>query len=85
MQEKNRIFSSQPQKNVTHAKGMAQNQVQVQIDALIVEEMEEYVQTKVFSLFSKHAHNVQEVVKKLQILVLIAMDKVINKPQKKYL
>ena len=33
---------------------MVLNQVIIQIDALVVEEMEEFVQTKVFLLFNKH-------------------------------
>ena len=64
---------------------MVQNQDPVQIDALIVEETEEYVQTKGFLLFNKHVLNVLEVVKKLQILVQIVMDKEINGHQKKFL
>ena len=64
---------------------MAQNQDQVQIDALIVEEMEEYVQTKVFSLYNKLVHSVLEMEKKLQIHVQTVVAKEINKFLKKFL
>ena len=48
---------------------MDQNQGIILIDALIVVEMEGFDLIKVFLLFNKHALSVQEVVKKLLILV----------------
>ena len=54
------------------------------IDALIVVEMEELDLIKVFLLFNKHALNVQEVVKKLLILVEIVVVKEIDRQQKKF-
>ena len=54
------------------------------IDALIVVEMVEFEQIKVFLQFNKLVLNVQEVVRKLRILALIVEDKEINKFQKKY-
>jgi len=42
-------------------------------------------QIKVSLLFNKHVHNVQVVEKKLQILVMIVVDKEKNKLQKGYL
>ena len=62
--EKSKTSNFQQLSNVEHVKEMVQSQVQVQTDVLIVVEMEECVQTKVFLLFNKHAHNVQVVVKK---------------------
>ena len=46
------------------AKEMVLKQVQVLIDAHIVEEMEEFVLIKVFLQFNKPVPNVQEVEKK---------------------
>ena len=84
-QEKNKTYNFQLQKNVTHVKETDQNLVTILIDVPIVVEMEEYVQIKVFLQFNKHVHNVLGVVKKLQILVMIATVKEINNLQKKYL
>ena len=63
---------------------MDQNQVIVLIDVLIVVEMEEFVQIKVFLQYNKHVLNVQGVEKKLQIHVMIVMVKEINNLQKEY-
>ena len=61
------------------------NLVIAQTGVLIVVETEEYVQIKVFLQYNKLVLNVLVVEKKLPILVMIVMDKEINKPQKKYL
>ena len=63
---------------------MVLNQVIIQIDVLIVEEMEEFVQIKVFLLFNKHALNVPDREKKLQIHVPVVEGKERNKHQKDY-
>ena len=75
----------QPQKNVIPAKVMGLNQGLPLINVQFVEGMEKLDLTKVFLLFNKPVLSVQEVVKKLQIHVLIVTVKVINKLQKKYL
>ena len=58
MRAKNKIFNFLPQKNVLLVKVMDLNQDLIQKDVLTVEEMEEYVQTKVFLRFNKRALNV---------------------------
>ena len=58
MRAKNKIFNFLLQKNVLLVKVMDLNQGLIQTDVLTVEEMEEYVQTKVFLRFNKRAHNV---------------------------
>ena len=63
---------------------MDQNQVIVQIDALIVVEMEGFVQIKVFLQYNKRVLNVQGVGKKLQTHVMIVTVKETNNLQKKY-
>ena len=64
---------------------MDQSPVQLQKDVVIVEVTEGYDQIKDFSLFNKLVLNVQVVGKKLQIRVLIVMDRVIIKLQRKFL
>ena len=68
-----------------HAKETDLNQVQVQRDAPIEVEVEEYDQTRVSLQFNKLALNVQEVEKKLPILAQIVAVKETNRLQKKYL
>ena len=60
------------------------NQDIILIDALIVVEMEGFALIKVFLLFNKRALSVQEVVKKLLILVEIVVAKEIDRQQKKF-
>ena len=55
---KNRIYNFQLLKNVLLAKEMDRNQVLVLIGVLIVVEMEELDQIKVFLLFNKHVLSV---------------------------
>ena len=82
---KNKTYNFLPRKNVIHVKEMAQNLAIVQIDVLIVVEMAESVQIKVFLQYNKHVHSALGVGKKLQIHVMIATVKEINNLQKKYL
>ena len=63
---------------------MVQNLVILLIDALTVEEMEKSDLIKAFLRYNKRVHNVMVVVRKLQILVMIVMDKERNKHLKKY-
>ena len=55
------------------------------IDVLIVVEMEKLDPTKDFLQFNKHVLNVLVVEKKSQIHVMIAVEVVTNKLQRKYL
>ena len=63
---------------------MAQNLVILLIDVLTVEEMEKSGLIKVFLQYNKHVRNVMVMVRKLQILVMIVMDKERSKHLKKY-
>ena len=63
---------------------MDQSPVQLQKDVVIVEVTEGYDQIKDFSLFNKLVLNVQVMGRKLQIRVLIAMDRAIIKLQRKF-
>ena len=65
-------------------KVMDVNQVIIQIDALIVVEMGEYDQIKVFLQYSKLVLNVQDLERKLLTLVAHAMGKEKGKLQKDY-
>ena len=63
---------------------MDQSPVQLQKDVVIVEVTEGYDQIKDFSLFNKLVLNVQVMGRKLQIRVLIVMDRAIIKLQRKF-
>ena len=81
---KNKIYNFQLHKNVTLARGMDQSPVQLQKDVVIVEVTEGYDQIKDFSLFNKLVLNVQVMGRKLQIRVLIVMDRALIKLQRKF-
>jgi len=63
---------------------MDQNLAILLIDALIVGGMEKSGLTKAFLRYNKHVRNVMVMVRKLQIHVVIVMDKERSKHQKKY-
>ena len=83
--EKNRTLNFQHLNNVELVKVMDLSQVIQQTGAHIVEEVVELDLTKVFLLFNKHVLSVMEMVKKLQIHVMIVTARVKNKHLRKFL
>ena len=82
---KNKIYNFPLLKNAILVRGMDLNLASTLIDVLTVGEMVEFEQIKDFLLYNKLVHNVLVVEKKLQTLVVIVMDREINRPQKNYL